>query len=203
MTESTMPATDTASLTLILALAAALILLAIEPTTHKPSRPRPAPAPKNGAAANHLMGQVTRAQLAAHPGWGQLDGRGYIPDAATLARLKDYGEDVRALVFMGTWCIDSVREMPRFLRVVDALGWPEERLAIYALDRSKRDAEGLAERWRVAAIPTFIVLHGESELGRIVERSQRSLEADLLDIVERRLLDVARQQDAGAPITPY
>ena len=95
MTESAMPATDTTSLTLILALAAALILLAIEPVTHKPSRPRPAPAPKNGAAANHLMGQVTRAQLAAHSGWGQLDGRDYAPDAATLARLKDYGEDVR------------------------------------------------------------------------------------------------------------
>lgn len=193
MTESAVPATDTASLTLILALAAALIFLAFEPMTHRATRPRPVPpTPRDGNATGRLLGQVTREQLAAQPGWGRLDGRDYTPDAATMARLQGFIEGVHVLVFMGVWCIDSVRELPRFWKVADSLALREEQVTIYALDRAKRDAAGMAERWQIAAIPTFILLDGEQELGRIVERPRRSLEADWLDIVQRPERSAAR-----------
>jgi hypothetical protein len=83
----------------------------------------------------------------------------------------------------GSWCSDSREQLPRFFRVLDAAGYPSERLMLLAVDRSKT-AHGIdASRLRIERVPTFIFYHNGRELGRIVETPLETLEADIAAIL--------------------
>lgn len=86
-------------------------------------------------------------------------------------------------VFFGGWCSDSKREVPRFLKVADEAGMADSTIRLYALDRTKKSADGLTERFGIEKVPTFIVLKGGEEMGRITESPAASMEADLLTIL--------------------
>jgi len=87
------------------------------------------------------------------------------------------------LVFLGTWCGDSRREVPRFLRILDDAGVEHSHVRLYNLDRSKTSGDGLTERWAIERVPTFIVLRHGREVGRIVERPRSTLEGDVLSLL--------------------
>ncbi len=98
-----------------------------------------------------------------------------------MIRQADSG--VRVLVFLGTWCGDSKREVPRFLKIADAAGISMDRITLYALDRKKASPEGVESGYRIERVPTFIFLKKESEIGRIVESPRTTLEGDILTIL--------------------
>jgi thiol-disulfide isomerase/thioredoxin len=90
---------------------------------------------------------------------------------------------VEVTVFMGTWCGDSRREVPKFLRVADAAGIGTERITLYGLDRTKRSGDGLTEQYHIERVPTFIFFRSGAEVGRITESPRVSMEADMLSIL--------------------
>jgi thiol-disulfide isomerase/thioredoxin len=117
-------------------------------------------------------------------------------DTATVApemvsMLSQVRDSVDALVFLGTWCPDSKHQVPHFLKIADLCGIPASRVRLYGLDRSKKDADGLAEQYSISRIPTFIFFKGGKEIGRIVEFPQTTIEADMLAIF------VAAQKSIG------
>jgi len=83
---------------------------------------------------------------------------------------------------------DSRRELPRFFAIMDASGLPDSRLTMVGVDRTKKDAEGLAEKWSVTRVPTFVFLAGGGELGRVVERvpAGTTLEGEIARILAGR-----------------
>ncbi len=102
------------------------------------------------------------------------------PDMVQLIREADSGLDM--LVFLGTWCPDSRQQVPHFLKIVDLAGIPPARVKLYGLDRSKKSPEGLAERYEISRVPTFIFLKEGTEVGRITEIPQTTMETDMLSI---------------------
>ncbi|HWW61503.1 MAG TPA: peptidylprolyl isomerase, partial [Thermoanaerobaculia bacterium] len=106
---------------------------------------------------------------------------GYQPDATVVEMLKDNLRDGdRVEIYMGTWCPDSQREVPHFLRINDDLHLP---VTFVAVDRSKTKPVTLLSGKHVEKVATFIVYRGDEELGRIVEKPSSLLEDDLLAIV--------------------
>jgi len=102
-----------------------------------------------------------------------------------LDLIRQVHEGIDVIVFLGTWCPDSRREVPRFLKIADLTGMDAERIRLYGLDRTKRSSDGLTDRFGIERVPTFIFLRGEEEVGRIVEVPQTTLEGDLLSILAR------------------
>ncbi len=98
-----------------------------------------------------------------------------------LIRQVHQGIDI--LVFFGTWCGDSKREVPRFLKIADVAAIPAERIRFYALDRSKKSSDGLTDVHRIEKVATFIFLKEGKELGRITEKPLTTIEADMLSIL--------------------
>lgn len=99
--------------------------------------------------------------------------------------IKNVEDSVSTLIFLGTWCPDSRREVPRFLKVADEIGIPQERIKLYALDRTKISEDGLSKQYHIERVPTFIFLkHGE-EIGRITEAPEKSVEQDMLMILAK------------------
>lgn len=170
-----------------------VLLAACAPAvTPTPSPPSPTPvtgqAPASAAAAPSptvvpLTGKVSRKALEAHPGWEALRAQDYAPEAAAVEKLRAASANLEVLAFVGTWCPDSKREVPRLLKLMDQAGIPESKLTMLGLDRTKKDAEGITEKWGLKYVPTFIVLKDGKELGRVVEKSQGTLEADFVQIL--------------------
>jgi len=164
---------DPVHLACVLALATVTVATASSAVSQQAQAGRPAP----------LTGHVSRATLEAFPGWADPQARDYTPDPATVSSIAERIRDVDALLFVATWCPDSRREVPRLFTILDQARFPESRLTLHALDRSKKDAAGLTEKWKIERVPTFVFLRGGREIGRIVERPAATLEADLLAIL--------------------
>ncbi|MDR2495839.1 MAG: thioredoxin family protein [Tannerellaceae bacterium] len=113
----------------------------------------------------------------------------YTPNPDVLDRLK--GENLEGMlitIFFGSWCGDSKREVPRFIKLLKTLSLPEDQYKIIAIGNDEplyRSAPGHEEAGKhIYRVPTFIITRDDEELGRIVEFPATSLERDLLDIVQ-------------------
>jgi len=114
----------------------------------------------------------------------------YTPDITVLEMMKSYiRADDHVEVYMGTWCSDSQREVPKFLRIVDDLHSQfgvELPVKFVAVDRDKQKPADLITGKHIEKVATFIYYRGEEELGRIVERTQSPLfEDDLLALLAK------------------
>lgn len=130
-----------------------------------------------------FTGWLTEQQLLSQIQEYQLEKDRYQPDPQTLEILKEISTNIQILVFLGTWCPDSQREVPRFLKIMDLIQNSHISYKLFGLDRTKKDPEGLAENHQLEFVPTFIVLQNDTELDRIVERPMVSIEQDLADIL--------------------
>jgi thiol-disulfide isomerase/thioredoxin len=177
--------------------------------------PAPAPAPATPApaatppanpspAAGVLVGDVTREQIEqAAPEWVQAEVES-APDAATATSLASVEPGADVTVFLGTWCGDSRREVPRLWRALDQnAGSLPFALHYIAVDHNKKEPKGRTGPERIGYVPTFIVRRGGQEVGRIVEQSPNGIEHDLLDLLTGHAHGVVSSrtdiQDAGRP----
>ena len=91
--------------------------------------------------------------------------------------------DVSVLIFFGTWCHDSQREVPRMLKILEAVGLPEAHIKMVTLDFSKTDPGGLAAANGVEFTPTFIFFRQQEEIGRIIEKPAKTLEEAMVELL--------------------
>ena len=137
---------------------------------------------KGYGAETLLVGEVSAEQLLlTHPRFARVYEQ-FQPDASAL-RLP---EEVQVLVFFGTWCHDSEREVPRLLKLLEAEGLSEEKLTLIALDYRKREPEGRAALFKVRYTPTAIFIRDDGEVGRIIERPNVSLYEDIKAMFSER-----------------
>jgi thiol-disulfide isomerase/thioredoxin len=94
----------------------------------------------------------------------------YAPEPAVVRAIAGSARDVTVFAIVATWCPDTKRELPRFFAIMEAAGLPETALTMVAVDRTKKDAEGMAERLGITRVPTFVFLRKGEEIGRFVER---------------------------------
>ncbi|CAN5322943.1 hypothetical protein BH09BAC1_BH09BAC1_19600 [soil metagenome] len=138
-------------------------------------------------SAQTLTGPATRQQLEAFD-WFKNEYDSYkvskkgVKDLKEVDKVKDY----RIVIVMGTWCSDSRREVPRFYKVIDALGFPQDKILLVFVDENKNDPSGLGKQFMIKYVPTFIFLDANSnELGRIVETPTKKLDTDWLKIISK------------------
>ncbi|GGF05981.1 Thioredoxin [Chishuiella changwenlii] len=103
------------------------------------------------------------------------------PKLAGLKNLQNYTLEV----FIGTWCPDSRRELPRLYKILDDIKFPENKLTTFAVDRQKKSINGEEVGKNITHVPTIIVYDkNKKEVGRIVESPVSGyLEEDLAQIV--------------------
>jgi thiol-disulfide isomerase/thioredoxin len=137
----------------------------------------PAPAP--------LIGHVTREALENYETWKTLRAEDYTPDATAVQTIASNWRGVRVLVIVGTWCKDSKRDLPRFFKVADLGKLALDGVTFIAVDRSKKDPEGLTETHKIERVPTFVFFRGDTEIGRVVEKPTTTLENDIAAILAK------------------
>ena len=119
--------------------------------------------------------------------WMSENFKAYKPDSITLIELKKELEGVYIKAFMGTWCEDSQREVPRFYKILKSIGINKERIEMVAVSHDKDTPKGYEKDLTIAYVPTFIFYKQEEELGRFVEYVQgATLEEDILTIITNK-----------------
>jgi hypothetical protein len=138
-----------------------------------------------------LLGTCARETLYEAPfaAWFQQAYEQYTVDSATCAFIRPLLADKKIMLFMGTWCGDSRREVPRILKMLDCCGFPPEQLQLIMLGNQpgmyKQSPDKEEEGRRIVRVPTLIIESGGDEWGRIIEIPVVSLEKDLLRILRR------------------
>ena len=96
---------------------------------------------------------------------------------AEVAEINTWPKGLQVDVYFGTWCHDSQREVPKFLKILAENSNISTRL--FGLDYAKSEPSGAARSHDIKYTPTFIVYQNNKEIGRIIERPQVSLVADI------------------------
>ncbi len=115
----------------------------------------------------------------------QPDYDAYRPDSLSIEQLKGKLDNISIHIVFGSWCGDSKDQLPRFLKVLDQIGFNGSQLKMTAVDSHKTgrniDVGGL----NILKVPTFVVYRKSVEIGRIIETPLDLLEKDLLQILEK------------------
>ncbi len=115
--------------------------------------------------------------------WYDSEYNNYEVNQDSVAGLKEKLENVTIDIVFGSWCSDSRREVPRFLKILDELKYDYKNLSMIAVNR-KKEAEGTkVKELEIKLVPTFIFYRDGKEIGRIIETPVGTLEGDLLRIL--------------------
>lgn len=143
-------------------------------------------------ATTWVLGDMTPGQIRdrdPHMTWyeKEYNNPDYVPDADIIEELKTIAtDDLTITIVLGTWCPDSRREVPRFMKLVAAWGFPEEKIRFIGVDINKVAPLGDYAALGIERVPTFIFYENKIETGRIIEVPVTSLEQDTRDILKRK-----------------
>jgi hypothetical protein len=138
-----------------------------------------------------LLGKCTRAALMQAPfvDWFKPNYDSYPVDSFTCNFIRPLLAAKSITIFMGTWCGDSQREVPRVLKMLDCCGFPGKNLTLVMIgDKDslyKKSPEHEEAGRNIVRVPTIIIEQQGIEMGRIIELPKLSLEKDMLSILRK------------------
>jgi len=137
-----------------------------------------------------LYGSIQKEDLLKTPfsEWFNPGYDNYQPDAALSDKIKKLiTNDISIQVFLGVWCGDSRREVPRLLKLLDEIHFPQKNLQVIAVGDSdsliKQSPQHEEAGKAIFRVPTIIVYKSNVEINRIIEFPVLSLEADIYTIL--------------------
>ena len=145
---------------------------------------------KNGNTM--LLGCCTREALNREPfaAWFNNNYFNYKVDTSLISALKQNMNQKQFLLFLGTWCGDSKREVPRILKVLDYCNVRDEQIKIVMVSNVdslyKQSPEHEEKGLNITRVPTLIVYENNTEINRFIEYPVESLEKDLLRILSKQ-----------------
>lgn len=140
-------------------------------------------------ATTWILGDFSPARLLdpPHSTWYLGEFANYVPDKAIMEELKKTDiSNYSITIVLGTWCPDSRREVPRFMKIADLWGFPEDKIRFLGVDINKIAPLADYPALGIERVPTFIFYKNNSEVGRIIEVPVTSLEQDTRDILRRK-----------------
>ena len=137
-----------------------------------------------------LLGRQMKMQFTKEPfsEWYNKEYDEYVYDAQLIKELqKNKINSYEIIVFLGTWCTDTHRELPRLIKILEAAKYPENKIKLIAVNRKKETPDGEDVPYNIKRVPTIIVKKYGREVGRIIEMPETGfLEQDLLNIIKKK-----------------
>jgi len=136
-----------------------------------------------------LIGKFTKEDLQKPPyeDWFKSEYDKFKPSAEAMETIKNNISNYEIMAFMGTWCGDSKREVPKFLKILDEAGYDLSNLTLVGVSRSKTTPEKLEEGWDINRVPSIIFIKDGKEINRFVEYPRETIEEDIAKIVSEQV----------------
>lgn len=140
-----------------------------------------------------LYGLIKKEMLVSAPydKWYIAGYENYQPSAEWMQSIRKLDtKGISIEIFFGTWCGDSRRELPRFMKVLDVLSFPQQQVKIVAVggqDSLFKQSPLHEENGKgIFRVPVFVIYKNGVEINRINEFPVFSLERDLYTILNNQ-----------------
>ena len=137
----------------------------------------------------YLIGKIDKIGLEGdnYKTWFTENYSAYQPNTSIASTIKSELKNYSIKVFMGTWCGDSKREVPRLYKILEDTNFPMDQLTVIALSREpdmyKQSPQHEEAGLNIHRVPTIILYKDGIEVNRIVEQPVKSLEEDIQNII--------------------
>ncbi|MCP9198432.1 thioredoxin family protein [Gramella sp. GC03-9] len=140
---------------------------------------------KESTGDDIILGPFQKEDLMKKPysKWFQPRYEKFKPNEEAMATIAENIKDYEIRLFMGTWCADSKREVPKFLKILDLANYDHKKLELIGVDYDKTTKSGIEKEFDIEYVPTIIFYKDGEEVNRFVEYPQESLEEDIAKIV--------------------
>jgi len=102
--------------------------------------------------------------------WYAPNQQSYHPDTAIVHSFqKIKAAKLQLVIFGGTWCEDTQTILPKFFKLQEMGGVPDENITLYGVNSKKLTLGNITSALAVYNVPTIIVFKDGKELGRVVE----------------------------------
>jgi len=139
----------------------------------------------------YLLGKIDKSGLENenYTSWFTKNLKEYQPNQSVITEISTELKTYTIKLFMGTWCGDSKKEVPRFYKVLEACDYPMEQLTVVAVSRKpnmyKQSPQHEEAGLNIHRVPTIIFYKDNKEVNRIVEHPIKSFEEDIQNIIEK------------------
>ena len=99
------------------------------------------------------------------------------------SKLRSLFFNIKIKIFMGTWCEDSIREIPYLFNILNSINYNIESVEIICVDENKNTPEGYEKDFEIIKVPTIIFLKKNKKINRIVEFPIETLQKDIIKIL--------------------
>ncbi|MBC2846492.1 thioredoxin family protein [Winogradskyella flava] len=137
----------------------------------------------------YLLGKIDKSGLEGdnYKSWFTKNYNDYKPNASITSAISSELKSYTITLFMGTWCGDSKREVPKLYKVLEASNFPMEQLTVVAVSRQpdlyKQSPQHEEAGLNIHRVPIVIFYKNGKEVNRIVEHPVNSFEEDIENIV--------------------
>lgn len=139
---------------------------------------------QNAFAQQDIIGRTSEEEILKTHRIFDIYTQRYTPDSTSVAYLKELDSPIHVVVLFGSWCHDSKKHIPEFIKVIQLAENPLLTAEYIGQSRAKSDPEGISDELHLQYTPTLIIYSGDIEIGRIVEEPTRSMEKDLVEIIK-------------------
>ncbi|WP_324721769.1 TlpA family protein disulfide reductase [Salinimicrobium sp. HB62] len=132
-----------------------------------------------------LVGKLGLEDLQKAPfsAWFDPMYKSYKPNDEALQTIKENINDYEIVMFMGTWCADSQREVPKLYKVLELSNYDLNKMEVRAVREDKTLPDDRQKEYDITYVPTIIFYKDGEEAGRFVEYPQEDFEDDIAKIV--------------------
>lgn len=132
-----------------------------------------------------LTGPLSKEEiLKNNPEWQELVAS-YNPKPEIIEKIKAIHKEILVEVFMGCWCPDCTQHVSAYFKIMEMADNPYISTSYIGIPRKREARKEFTQGKNIVRIPTFIIYFKNQEIGRIVETPAKSVEEDLVDIIER------------------
>lgn len=133
-----------------------------------------------------LLGPLSKEEILENfPDW-QVEVASYVPDQEVIEKLQSIPSEIKIEIFLGTWCPDTKRNVSAYFKIMDMVDNPLIMTSYIGVPRENDSRKPFIEGKNIIKVPTFIIFIDNQEKGRIIENPTKSVEEDLLDIINEQ-----------------
>jgi thiol-disulfide isomerase/thioredoxin len=143
-------------------------------------------------SAKHLLGHCSVQLLQQSPfnTWFTTNYNSYLPNDSVINKMKQFSTNIQVEIFLGTWCGDSKREVPRIYKVLQLAGIDTNNIKLIMVNNAstayKQSPQHEEANKYIFRVPTCIVYKNKKAIGTFIESPVKTIEDDLLQILQQK-----------------
>lgn len=137
-----------------------------------------------------LLGRNSLSQLNKMPyaKWFITNYNNYKVDTLTIEKMKPLVKNKTVEIFLGSWCGDTKREVPKVIKILQAAEVDTSNIHLIFVGRGDNDRKQSPQHEEAGKFihnVATVIFYDEKEIGRIVETPLESWEKDIVTILSK------------------